>query len=221
MISDPLYLDGLGDGIYVGQADTKGGMSMRRLRRIWILLAGCLVVAAALFFGTAAGAHAEYGPGAVYQVEISANALPGPSFWFWAELDPGGTSGDYQMTDCIHVGRGGPNAAAHASGSVESWSVGGGMLTMTGVKIIGGEETATISAALPSSGAMYGHSNAVTVTVTSAIGRSFPSERSLASVDTRRRCSSLRRYSQTRNGVGSQRNRASRPRNGSPFWFDF
>jgi hypothetical protein len=142
---------------------------MRRLRRIWVLLAGCLVAAAALFFGTAAGAHAEYGPGAVYQVEISANALPGPSFWFWAELDPGGTSGDYQMTDCIHVGRGGPNAAAHASGEVESWSVGGGWLTMTGVKIIGGEETATISAALPSSGAMYGHSNAVTVTVTSAI----------------------------------------------------
>ena len=46
--------------------------------------------------------------------------------------------------------------------------MGGGWLTMTGVKIIGGEETATISAALPSSG-MYGHSNAVTVTVTSAI----------------------------------------------------
>ena len=138
---------------------------MRRLHLI--LLLGCLA-AAAVFFGTAAGASAEYGPGAVYQVEISANALPGPSFWFWAELDPGGTSGDYQMTDCIHVGRGGPNAAAHASGEVQSWSVGGGMLTMTGVKIIGGLETATISAALPSSG-MYGHSNAVTVTVTSAI----------------------------------------------------
>jgi hypothetical protein len=89
--------------------------------------------------------------------------------WFWAELDPGGTSGDYQMADCIHVGQGGPNAAAHSSGEVESWSVGGGWLTMTGVKIIGGEETATVSAALPSSGAMYGHSNAVTVTVTSAI----------------------------------------------------
>jgi hypothetical protein len=143
---------------------------MRRLRLVWLV--GCLV-AAAVFFGTAAGAHAEYGPGAVYQVEISANALPGPSFWFWAELDPGGTSGDYQMTDCIHAGRGGPNAAAHASGEVESWSVGGGMLTMTGVKIIGGAETATISVALPSSG-MYGHSNYVTVTVTSANVPIFP-----------------------------------------------
>ena len=143
---------------------------MRRLRLVSSMLVG--VAAAAVFFGTAAGASAEYGPGAVYQVEISANALPGPSFWFWAELDPGGTSGDYQMTDCIHVGRGGPNAAAHASGEVESWSVGGGMLTMTGVKIIGGAEIATISAALPSSG-MYGHSNAVTVTVTAAIVPGF------------------------------------------------
>ena len=67
---------------------------MRRRRRIWVLLAGCLLAAAALFFGKAAGASAEYGPGAVYQVEISANAQPGPSFWLWAELDPGGTSGD-------------------------------------------------------------------------------------------------------------------------------
>ena len=140
---------------------------MRRLRRIWILLASCLAVAAALFFGTAAGARGDYGPGAVYQVEISANASPGPSFWFWAELDPGGTSGDYQMTDCIHVGRGGPNAASHASGDVESWSASGGTLTITGVQIIGGAETATISVPLPVSG--YGHTNAVTVTVTSAI----------------------------------------------------
>ena len=139
------------------------------MRRLWVLLAGCLIAAAALFFGTAAGAHADYGPGAVYQVEISANALPGPSFWFWAELDPGGASGDYQMTDCIHVGRGGPNAAAHASGEVESWSTGGGMLTMTGISIVGGANTATVSVALPSSGAMYGHSNYVKVTVTAAV----------------------------------------------------
>src|SRR5438874_6358271 len=138
---------------------------MRRMRRwlVALLVTGALTAAA-----FAATASAEYGPGAVYQVEISANAQPGPSFWFWAELDPGGASGDYQMTDCIHAGRGGPNAAAHASGEVESWYVSGGMLTMTGVKIIGGAETATISVALPSSG-MYGHSNEVTVTVTSAV----------------------------------------------------
>src|SRR2546429_401073 len=140
------------------------GGTMAKRRKVVLLLGAGLLVGAALFFGTAAGARADYGPGAMYQVEISANAQPGPSFWFWAELDPGNTSGDYQMTDCIHVGRGGPNAAAHASGEVQSWSVGGGMLTMTGISIVGGANTATISVALPSSGT-YGHSNYVKVTV--------------------------------------------------------
>jgi hypothetical protein len=72
------------------------------------------------------------------------------------------------MTDCVHTGRGGPNAASHSSGDVESWYVSGGMLTMNGVNIIGGLETVTISVGLPSSG-MYRHSNYVKVTVTSAI----------------------------------------------------
>lgn len=42
------------------------------------------------------------------------------------------------------------------------------MLTMTGVRIVGGANTATISVALPSSGVMYGHSNFVTVIVANA-----------------------------------------------------
>jgi hypothetical protein len=138
---------------------------MKRMRRLLVALIATGALTAAAF---AATASADYGPGAVYQVAISANQLPGPSFWFWAELDPGGASGDYQMTDCIHAGAGGPNAAAHASGSVGTWSVGGGFLTMTGVKIVGGANTATISVALPSSG-MYGHSNFVKVTVTAAV----------------------------------------------------
>jgi hypothetical protein len=138
---------------------------MKRLRRLLVALLAMGALTAALFATTAS---ADYGAGSVYQVEISANAQPGPSFWFWAQLDPGGTSGDYQMTDCIHVGRGGPNAAAHASGSVASWSVGGGWLTMTGISIVGGANTATVQVALPSSGA-YGHSNHVIVTVTGAV----------------------------------------------------
>jgi len=138
---------------------------MKRLCRLLVALLATGALTAALFATTAA---ADYGAGAMYQVEISANALPGPSFWFWAELDPGNAGGDYQMTDCIHVGRGGPNAAAHASGEVETWSVGGGMLTMTGVRIVGGANTATIAVALPSSGT-YGHSNYVKVTVTGAV----------------------------------------------------
>jgi peptidoglycan/LPS O-acetylase OafA/YrhL len=50
---------------------------MRRMRR---LLAALLVTGALTAAVFAATASAEYGPGAVYQVEISANAQPGPSF---------------------------------------------------------------------------------------------------------------------------------------------
>jgi hypothetical protein len=139
---------------------------MKQLRRLLVALLAAGALTAALF---AATVSADYGQGAVYQVEISANSQPGPSYWFWAELDPGNVGGDYQMTDCIHVGAGGPNAAAHASGEVESWSTGGGYLTMTGIKIVGGANTATIKVALPASGAMYGHSNYVKVTVTAAV----------------------------------------------------
>jgi hypothetical protein len=132
-----------------------------------LLLAVCLAFGAALFVGTL-GARADYGPGAAYQVEISANAPTG-AFWIWAELDPSGQSGDYQETDCIHLGGGhATDAAAHDSGSVTGWSVGNGFLTMTGVRIIGGAEMATVKVALPSTGT-FGHSNWVQITVTSAI----------------------------------------------------
>jgi len=131
-----------------------------------------ITAAVAILLATASTANADYGSRAVYQVEISANAATG-SYWIWAELDPGGTSGDYQETDCIHLGRGGPNGALHDSGSVSSWSVGGGTLTMTGVQILGGLETATISVPLPSSGT-YGHSHGMTLTVTSALIPSPP-----------------------------------------------
>jgi hypothetical protein len=134
------------------------------VKKLLALVAVTVAAAAAL----ATSASADYGAGAVYQVEISANAPTG-AFWIWAELDPGGVSGDYQETDCIHLGGGhATDAAAHDSGSVTGWSVGNGMLTMTGVNIIAGLETATISVPLPSSGA-YGHSNGMTLTVTSAI----------------------------------------------------
>ncbi len=139
---------------------------MRTTRGVVVALAlVASLIAVAAFAGSA---QADYGPGAQYQVEISANAATG-AFWIWAELDPSHTSGDYQETDCIHLG-GGPafDAAAHDSGSVSGWSVANGMLTMTGVKIIDGLETATISVPLPSSGT-YGHSNGMTLTVTSAI----------------------------------------------------
>ncbi len=109
-----------------------------------------------------ASVAADYGAGAVYQVEISANP-PGTGFWVWAELSPGGT-GDYEETDCIHLGGGyATDGGIHDAGSVSGWSVANGVLTMTGVKIIGGAETATIS--VP----MNGHPGWMTLTVTSAV----------------------------------------------------
>jgi hypothetical protein len=135
------------------------------MRHRFVLPAVCLVAAAA-FFGSTAAARADNCAGAMYQVEISANDATN-GFWIWAELDPGGQSGDYQETDCIHLGRGGPNGALHDAGDVAGWSVGGGWLTMTGVKILGGAETATVQVATPSSG-MYGHTNEVRITITDA-----------------------------------------------------
>jgi hypothetical protein len=119
-------------------------------------------------------AQADYGAGAAFQVEISANTSHG-SFWIWAELDPSapgamyGASGDYQETDCIHLGGGhATDAAAHDSGSVSGWWVSNGALTMTGIKIIDSLETATIS--IPTASATgLGHSNGMTLTVTSSV----------------------------------------------------
>jgi hypothetical protein len=112
------------------------------MRKLLALLAVTVSAAVAL----TANASADYGPGTVYQVEISANSLQGPSFWFWAALGPGQES-DYQNTDCIHTAAGGnpqsgPNAAAHSSGELSAWSEHDGLIEMDGVLLIGGLATA-------------------------------------------------------------------------------
>jgi hypothetical protein len=82
-----------------------------------------LAAASALLAGggtlAAAGpAWADYGPGAVYQIELSANVggPQGGGVWLWIELNSDHT-GDYQGSDCGH-GFG----SAHDSGDV-TWSV--------------------------------------------------------------------------------------------------
>ncbi len=118
---------------------------MTRLRRGVLLLFVASVVGVALLLGTAATARADYGTGTQYQVEISANNVQGGNFWYWAALGPGQES-DYQDADCIHLSAGGnpggPNAAAHSSGSLTGWSDSGGIIEMDGVSIIGGAATA-------------------------------------------------------------------------------
>jgi hypothetical protein len=158
-----------------------------KARKRFLLLGAVITVALLAIVSTA---NADYGSRAVYQVEISSNP-PGFGFWIWAELDPGMTSGDYQETDCIHLGGGHiadgqpRDGAAHDSGSVSGWSVDNSArtLTMRGVNIIGNAETVDITVPLPSTGGQYGHSNAMTLTYVSGapiISGTFPAQVQLA-----------------------------------------
>ncbi len=106
-------------------------MKLGRLARV---AAACATLSAtagimALTQGTAS---ASYGPGTMYQVEISANVNnlgtaggqtngSGGGFWFWAALTPsapGATTGtvDYQESDCVH-NFAVPNGDSHNSGT--------------------------------------------------------------------------------------------------------
>jgi hypothetical protein len=145
---------------------------MNRYTRLAVafIAGGGLILGA--FAATAGTASADYGAGATYQVEISANTNhPSEgSFWLWTELTPAAPgasygTGDYQETDCIHQGANGANAAAHDSGTL-SWSISNGVLTLTGVNIIAGAETATISLPTTSAPGGYGHTTGMTLEVT-------------------------------------------------------
>jgi hypothetical protein len=119
---------------------------MRTLRRVWFhgprsvgqqrlrRTFAALIVSGALLAALAAAgpAAADYGTGAVYQVEISAN-LAGPGgggIWLWLTLNANGT-GDYNGADCGH-GEG----AAPDKGDV-TWHASGGTLTIAGVTLTG------------------------------------------------------------------------------------
>ena len=72
-----------------------------------------------------------------------------------------------------HLGGGhATDAAAHDSGSLSGWSVSNGVLTMYGMKLIGGAVVANVSVPVGSSG--YGKVSSVTVTVTSEAAPFFP-----------------------------------------------
>jgi len=125
---------------------------MRYIKRLSAAAgAGCL--AAAMAGATATPAFADYGKGAQYQVEISANnvgGVPGDGVWLWIELNRDG-SGDYTGSDCIHTGSAGLNGAAHERGDV-TWADSGGKLTISGVGLIGGQFP--VSVVVPD---RYGH----------------------------------------------------------------
>jgi hypothetical protein len=122
-----------------------------------VVLLATGALAAAFIATLAAPASAEYGPGAMFQVEITANE-PGPAgggIWLWIELTPtaGSTTsgtGDYTGSDCGHG-----HGSAPDRGDV-TWSSSNGTLTISGVVLNGfgplGPVPVTIS--VPSS---YGH----------------------------------------------------------------
>jgi hypothetical protein len=108
---------------------------MKRLPRM-LFATGALAVA--MFAATAGSAAADYGPGALYQVEITANegGHDGGGVWLWIGLYPdAGTTtsgtGDYAGSDCGHA-----HGAAPDRGDV-TWSSAGGTLTISGVVLNG------------------------------------------------------------------------------------
>jgi hypothetical protein len=121
-----------------------------------LLLAGCAADSATSPAMRAPSTHAakDYGPGAVYQIEISSNITGknGGGVWLWIELNAYGT-GDYAGSDC---GRGSAERATSDRGDITSWSVENGVLTIDGVTLNGfGGLPVTITVPLPASG--YGH----------------------------------------------------------------
>lgn len=136
---------------------------MNRLKRAAAALIAGGGLTAGVLMATAGTASADYGQGAVYQVEISVNP-PGEGVWLWAELSPttsttSGT-GDYQETDCIHLSRFGIplDGASHYAGTLTWYIDSNGNLIMENIGAIGGQDPLTIT--VPSSS--YGHSNTVT-----------------------------------------------------------
>jgi len=142
--------------------------------RIWrsaLALSSAGLLAAGMTAATASPAAADYGQGAQYQVEISSNP-PGFGIWIWAELGPAQTS-DYEETDCIHLGGGhATDAAAHDAGSLSSWSVTNGTVTMNGMHLINNLVTANITVDVGPTG--YGQLQSMTLTVTWEAAPFFP-----------------------------------------------
>jgi hypothetical protein len=130
-------------------------MTMGRLPRPLLASLATGALAAALL--AAGPASADYGRGAQFQVEISANnvgGVPGDGVWLWIALNADGT-GDYSGATCIHTGslQGHPglNSASSDRGDV-TWKDSGGNLTITGIALLGGALPVTITA--PD---VYGH----------------------------------------------------------------
>lgn len=128
------------------------------VRKTLAAVAGTAAMATATGLAWAGPAFAEYGQGAVHQVEISANLAPnafgpgtGGGIWLWIELNgtASGGGGDYTGSDCLHrTAFIGSTGAVADSGDV-SWTSDGSTITIKGV-VIGGNLPVIIT--VPESG---------------------------------------------------------------------
>jgi len=99
--------------------------------RVFLALGAALLASLALGVGAAS---ADYGQGAVYQLELSGNipGRQGGGIWLWIELNANHT-GDYEGADC---GRGAAEHAVPDQGQV-TWTDSNGMLQIEGVVLNG------------------------------------------------------------------------------------
>lgn len=133
--------------------------TVRRMWRRALALAAVGAIVGALVMSSGGTALADYGSGAQYQIEISANCtgpttcipgfVQGYGLWLWAELNADHT-GEYEAADCGHGY--GDNVGFHDSGDVQ-WSSDGTTLTITGATIFGPNKVPIILTV----SAQYGH----------------------------------------------------------------
>jgi hypothetical protein len=134
-------------------------MSRKSARyRLAAAAAAATLAGGAAALAAASPAAADYGQGAVYQVELSANASgrDGGGVWLWFGLNRDHT-GDYQGSDCGHGGAG----AAHDGGDV-TWKYinNGKNVEIDGVVLNGLPDPATGKPGFPTTvtvPAAYGH----------------------------------------------------------------
>jgi hypothetical protein len=105
----------------------KRGRKMKG-KLVFLVLVAAAVVVSAIF---ATSASADYGKGALYQIELSVNTpgRDGGGVWLWIALHPDFT-GDYAGSDCGHGGAG----AASDKGDV-TWHYSGDSVVIDGVAL--------------------------------------------------------------------------------------
>jgi hypothetical protein len=122
---------GSGETILLRQAFDMGRKRGRKMKQKLVCLV--LVVAAAVLVSaiSATSASADYGKGAIYQIELSVNTpgRDGGGVWLWIALEPDFT-GDYAGSDCGHGGAG----TASDKGDV-TWHYSGDSVVIDGVAL--------------------------------------------------------------------------------------